>query len=139
MVTCGRIPYPIALFRGFDGFVHEEVVALPASMSGTRSKQASKSDGPAWDSLICSGLVLFSRTSRRKRLYVLIILQLAYANAPICHVVPFGTCRLFALVLYRRTKRQHPQTIEVQWFDTHATVHIGHICNNERQAKTRLE
>lgn len=97
MVTCGRTPCPIALFRGFEG-VHEEAVALPTSMSGTRSKQASKSDEPAWDSLICSGLILFPRRSRRKRPYVLIILQLAYANAPICHVVPFGTCKLFAFV-----------------------------------------
>jgi hypothetical protein len=115
------VAYPIAPCRSFDGFVHEDPLLSLTSIAIMRFKQASKKAMDWLESSMCSERLnsLFSRLSRRKRSYVLIILQLAYANAldlSCSSLEPAGDMPLYP---NRRAKRQNPPSTEATWFDIH--------------------
>ena len=58
MVGYRRIAYPIAPWRSFDGFVHEDSLLFLTSMASRRFKQASKKAMDWPGSPMCSDSVL---------------------------------------------------------------------------------
>jgi hypothetical protein len=84
MVDSRPVAYPNSTVQKLRWFRPRRIVAFPLTSIAKNAIEAGIKKAMDWLGIyMCSvSILFFSRMSRRKRSYVLIILQLAYANAP---------------------------------------------------------